>query len=313
MKKFLALFLIFTMLLPAAAYGYYTEDTMYATTSVNVRSGPGTKYSIVGGLNRGDIVKRTGESGKWIRVAYNGIEGYVYGKYLSDTDLDTLPVYPILKTVKVRSSPGRKYKIIGKIKKGDMKPVKSITTVNGKEWLEVFCDGKWGYVSAEVADKKLASNPEREKAYQAIEASGYFTRNSSIYVGIFFDNNNNKEYINVRVTRDADTDRIGRELTSIISSFPGVKIRVVKSQLPSYANKEYLAGLGNIIDERHKAMPSWARSQLQFASYYYDLVNDIYTVQVLNLDAEKAQLFKQYISDWEYIRLEYVSELIPKT
>ena len=298
------------MLLPAAAYGYYTEDTRYATTSVNVRSGPGTKYSIVGGLNRGDIVKRTGESGKWIRVAYNGIEGYVYGKYLSDTDLDTLPVYPILKTVKVRSSPGRKYKIIGKIKKGEMKPVKSITTVNGKEWLEGFCDGKWGYVSAEV--KNLASNPEKEKAYQAIESSGYFTRNSSIYVGIFGDRNN-KEYINVRVTRDADTDRIGRELASIISSFPGVKIRVVKSQLPSYANKEYLAGLNKLIRERHNAMPSWARSQLQFASYYYDLVNDIYTVQVLNLDAEKAQLFKQYISDWEYIRLEYVSELIPKT
>lgn len=300
------------MLLPAAANALNMYDTMYATTSVNVRSGPGTKYSIVGGLNRGDMVKRTGESGKWIRVAYNGIEGYVYGKYLSDTDLSTLPVYPILKTVKVRSSPGRKYKIIGKIKEGEMKPVKSITTVNGKEWLEVFCDGKWGYISAEVADKKLASNPEKEKAYQAIESSGYFTRNSSIYVGIFGDLNN-KEYINVRVTRDADTDRIGRELASIISSFPGVKIRVVKSQLPSYANKEYLAGLGKLIGERHKAMPSWARSQLQFASYYYDLVNDIYTVQVLNLDAEKAQLFKQYISDWEYIRLEYVSELIPKT
>ena len=312
MKKFLALFLIFTMLLPAAAYGYYTEDTMYATTSVNVRSGPGTKYSIVGGLKRGDRVEWLGSEGKWGRVRYGGMICYVYGKYLSDTDLDTLPVYPILKMVKVRSSPGRKYKIIGKIKKGEMKPVKSITTVNGKEWLEVFCDGKWGYISAEVADKKLASNPEKEKAYEAIEASGYFTRNSSIYVGIFGDRNN-KEYINVRVTRDADTDRIGRELTSIISSFPGVKIRVVKSQLPSYANKEYLAGLGKLIGERHKAMPSWARSQLQFASYYYDLVNDIYTVQVLNLDAEKAQLFKQYISDWEYIRLEYVSELIPKT
>lgn len=304
--------MIFIMLLPAAAYGYYTEDTRYATTSVNVRSGPGTKYSIVGGLKRGDRVEWLGSEGKWGRVRYGGMICYVYGKYLSDTDLDTLPVYPILKTVKVRSSPGRKYKIIGKIKKGDMKPVKSITTVNGKEWLEVFCDGKWGYVSAEVADKKLASNPEKEKAYQAIEASGYFTRNSSIYVGIFGDRNN-KEYINVRVTKDADTDRIGRELASIISSFPGVKIRVVKSQLPSYANKEYLAGLGKLIGERHKAMPSWARSQLQFASYYYDLVNDIYTVQVLNLDAEKAQLFKQYISDWEYIRLEYVSELIPKT
>lgn len=36
----------------------------------------------------------------------------------------------------------------GKIKKHTMKPVRSITTVNGKEWLEVFCDGKWGYISA---------------------------------------------------------------------------------------------------------------------------------------------------------------------
>lgn len=312
MKKALSLLLVLAILLPAAANALNMYDTVYATTSVNVRSGPGTKYSIVGGLKRGDMVEWLGSEGKWGRVRYGGMICYVYGKYLSDTDLDTLPVYPILKTVKVRSSPGRKYKIIGKIKKGEMKPVKSITTVNGKEWLEVFCDGKWGYISAEVADKKLASNPEKEKAYQAIEASGYFTRNSSIYVGIFGDRNN-KEYINVRVTRDADTDRIGRELASIISSFPGVKIRVVKSQLPSYANKEYLAGLGKLIGERHKAMPSWARSQLQFASYYYDLVNDIYTVQVLNLDAEKAQLFKQYISDWEYIRLEYISELIPKT
>lgn len=64
MKKFLALFLIFTMLLPAAANALNMYDTMYAATSVNVRSGPGTKYSIVGGLNRGDMVKRTGESGK---------------------------------------------------------------------------------------------------------------------------------------------------------------------------------------------------------------------------------------------------------
>ena len=109
--------MIFTMLLPAAAYGYYTEDTRYATTSVNVRSGPGTKYSIVGGLNRGDMVKRTGESGKWIRVVYNGIEGYVYGKYLSDTDLSTLPVYPILKTVRCAHRRGANTKLSAKSKR----------------------------------------------------------------------------------------------------------------------------------------------------------------------------------------------------
>ena len=74
-----------------------------------------------------------------------------------------------------------------------------------------------------------------------------------------------------------------------------------------------MAGLGKLIGERHKAMPSWARAQLQLPAYGYNIANDVYTVQVLNLDAEKAQLFKQYILDWEYIRLEYVSELIPKT
>ena len=77
MKKFLALFLIFTMLLPAAAYGYYTEDTRYATTSVNVRSGPGTKYSIVGGLNRGDAGLPDIKNGKGALIAGAQIQNYL--------------------------------------------------------------------------------------------------------------------------------------------------------------------------------------------------------------------------------------------
>ena len=49
MKKALSLLLVLAILLPAAANALNMYDTVYATTSVNVRSGPGTKYSIVGG------------------------------------------------------------------------------------------------------------------------------------------------------------------------------------------------------------------------------------------------------------------------
>ena len=52
-----------------------TADTIpaYATIGVNLRSGPGTKYGIVGGLNRGDKVERLGTEGKWTLVRYNGM------------------------------------------------------------------------------------------------------------------------------------------------------------------------------------------------------------------------------------------------
>ena len=43
------------------------------------------------------------------------------------------------------------------------------------------------------------------------------------------------------------------------------------------------------------------------------MVNDAYTVHVVDLDPERARLFKQYISDWEYIHLESAAGLIPKT
>lgn len=42
MKKALSLLLVLAILLPAAANALNMYDTVYATTSVNVRSGPGT-------------------------------------------------------------------------------------------------------------------------------------------------------------------------------------------------------------------------------------------------------------------------------
>ena len=60
------------------------DETVYATTAVNVRSGPGTEYDRIGLLATDDSVKRTGiGSNGWSRVIYNGEIGYVSGEFLT--------------------------------------------------------------------------------------------------------------------------------------------------------------------------------------------------------------------------------------
>ena len=62
-------------------------ETVYAISTVNVRSGPSTDDMIVGSLSYGESVQRTGIGNKgWSRVDYNGEEAYVYASYLSTTN-----------------------------------------------------------------------------------------------------------------------------------------------------------------------------------------------------------------------------------
>ncbi len=61
-----------------------TGVTMFATTDVNVRSGPGQSHDRIGGLSKGQEVLVIGTSGDWSIVIYNDAEGYVYSEYLSE-------------------------------------------------------------------------------------------------------------------------------------------------------------------------------------------------------------------------------------
>ena len=65
---------------PRGNYGTY-----YATTGLNVRQGPSTKYRVVYTLDRGEAVTFTGQtSGKWISVkTRTGVQGYCSSLYLT--------------------------------------------------------------------------------------------------------------------------------------------------------------------------------------------------------------------------------------
>lgn len=62
------------------------NQTVYATTEVNVRSSYSTSSSRIGSLPKGQSVTRTGiGSNGWSKVTYNGQTGYINSQYLTTT------------------------------------------------------------------------------------------------------------------------------------------------------------------------------------------------------------------------------------
>lgn len=65
--------------------GAAEAQTARANTSVNLRSGPGTSYSVVTSIPSGSIVEILGCTAgyEWCGVNYAGTEGYAAGRYLT--------------------------------------------------------------------------------------------------------------------------------------------------------------------------------------------------------------------------------------
>lgn len=56
----------------------------YTTDGVNVRSQPSSESSVYFAIPAGTAVARTGQSGNWIAVNVDGVDGYIYKDYLSE-------------------------------------------------------------------------------------------------------------------------------------------------------------------------------------------------------------------------------------
>lgn len=81
--------------------GYTYADlskTMYAKSTVNVRSLPSTSGSKLGSLSKNQEVAVTGQCNEtgWYRISYNGGEGFVSNKYLADE--------PVAKTASTKTA-----------------------------------------------------------------------------------------------------------------------------------------------------------------------------------------------------------------
>ncbi len=84
--------------------------------NVNLRSGPGTKYSVKWKYGSGFPLKVIEEKGGWLKVEdFEGDSGWLYGNLTSRTGHMIVKVHKNQnQKVNIRSGPGTKYKVVGK-------------------------------------------------------------------------------------------------------------------------------------------------------------------------------------------------------
>jgi len=61
------------------------QSTATATTDLNIRSGPGPEYPVVGVIGASQQTNINGciQGSKWCQVSHNGVEGWAYSDYLT--------------------------------------------------------------------------------------------------------------------------------------------------------------------------------------------------------------------------------------
>ena len=158
-----------------AASGSYTPDvqpsgqasglTLYATTGVNLRTGPSTDYGVICVVPQGGAMTYLGESFGWYLVSYNGNQGYIYSSYASTSRTAapstgktvTSPVGATFYTtaaVNLRTGPSTDYAVVCVVPSGSA--VTAMTGENGG-WYMVSYNGTQGYLSAKYLTSSVVS------------------------------------------------------------------------------------------------------------------------------------------------------------
>lgn len=146
-KKFvLLLSLFFIFLLTTVCQG-----KMYSIASkeVNMRTGPGKKYSISWAYGKGFPLTRLAQKGNWVKVKdFENDSGWIYKPLLSSKPHMVVKVFKNKnQTINIRSGPGRKYKVVGKAYYG----VVFETLERRKTWVKVKHEsGLTGWVARKL-------------------------------------------------------------------------------------------------------------------------------------------------------------------
>lgn len=145
-------------------YGRVTIET-----SLNMRSGPGTRHTRLRSIPSGHSVIVFGEVRGWYKVNYNGTEGFVSGRYLEvqgnapnlgDLYFGTVTASNVLN---VRMGPSTRYDVMGRLSNGET--VEVLGRLNG--WYLINQNGMQGFVSGSLISVD-AGVPEIEGAYGTV-------------------------------------------------------------------------------------------------------------------------------------------------
>lgn len=131
-----------------------TGQVINVTTKLNIRSGAGTNYGIVGTVGGNATVNILEQQGSWYKISYNGTVGYVSGSYIkvnssnnnsnTDSTVKYGKVVNISTKLNIRKSASTSSSIVGTL--GNNTQVTILEKLNG--WYKISYNGTVGYVSA---------------------------------------------------------------------------------------------------------------------------------------------------------------------
>ena len=134
------------------------NDTVYALDTVNIRSAADQNSSAVGSATIGASFTRTGVSGEWSQVQYNGGTAYIKTEFLTTDASQTSKsstastaaageTIRLSDTINVRSSMGENADRLGVAYAGEnVKVVESYA----EGWSKVEWNGQTGYVKTDL-------------------------------------------------------------------------------------------------------------------------------------------------------------------
>ena len=120
---------------------------------LNFRKGPGTSYSVIRVLIKGEEVEVISESNGWSKIRSKSIEGYVASKYLSNKEEkeESLDIKVVnVEGLNFRKGPGISYNVIRVLTKGE--EVEIISESNG--WSKIRNKSTEGYVASKYLSYK---------------------------------------------------------------------------------------------------------------------------------------------------------------
>ncbi|CEN78998.1 SH3 domain-containing protein [Paraclostridium sordellii] len=213
---------------------YYNDQNYFNTGKItadrlNIRSGYGTNYLVIGTLTNGSKVEIVGSQNGWYKIKYNGGYGYISGDYVKidgQSKPDIKPEELVVKNtgvvnaaiLNVRNGYGVNYQKIGILTNGSK--VEIVGSQNG--WYKIKYNGGYGYISIDYVkvdgESKIDIKPEE-----------LVVKNTGVV---------NATTLNVRNGCGANYQKIGTLIN-------GSKVEIVESQNGWYKIK-YNGGYGYI-------------------------------------------------------------------
>lgn len=120
------------------------EKGAVKATALNVRSGAGTGYSVIGQLKAGETVRIHKKVGDWYSIYFGNHGGYVHSSYIVPV---TSPVNQwatvTADVLNVRAGAGTGHPVIGQLHKGEKVKIHRVAG----DWYSIYFGNSGGYVS----------------------------------------------------------------------------------------------------------------------------------------------------------------------